>query len=86
MTWEGFCKEKEEHRLYHAIGEFCPCFSIEGGRVVMPIFEMSDNPSISLVEIKKRRFNIVKRAAEVAKQHVQDEIDKIILDAIDALN
>ena len=87
MIPEEYCKSQEEHRLYHAIGEMCPCYQpIRGGKLTVPSFELVSNPTVSLAEIKKRRFNIVARAQKMLQQQVQDEFDKLIFATIDDFN
>ena len=44
-------------------------------KVVVPTFEIATNPSININEIKARRFYIVDRAQQNAKEAIQEEED-----------
>ena len=54
-------------------------------RVEFPEFELQDNPSINIGEIRNRRFNIIDRAAESSRQSIQAAEDQRIFEALDAM-
>jgi hypothetical protein len=49
-------------------------------RVSMPTFELQENPSINIGDIRSRRFDLVDRA----RQSIQESEDQRIFDALDA--
>ena len=54
-----------------------------GDRVTIPEFEVVSNPTVRIAEVKRRRFNIVDRAQQKAKQEIQAQEDANIFAALD---
>ena len=54
-----------------------------GDRVTIPEFEIVSNPTIRIAEVKRRRFNIIDRAQQKARQEIQAQEDANIFAAID---
>jgi len=42
-----------------------------GDRVTVPEFEIFSNPTVRIAEVKRRRFNIIDRAVQKARQEIQ---------------
>jgi len=57
-----------------------------GGRVMMPTFEIAANPTIRISDVKRRRFNVIDRAAQSARQQIQADEDKEIFKALESIN
>lgn len=53
------------------------------GRVMMPTFEVVQNPTIRISDVKQRRFNLIDRAAQKAKQEIMSQEDDAIFKALD---
>jgi len=54
-----------------------------GDRVTVPEFEVVSNPTVRIAEVKRRRFNIIDRAQQKARQEIQAQEDANIFAAID---
>jgi hypothetical protein len=54
-------------------------------RVRIPPFEVYSSPSININEVKRRRFNIIDRAVQKARQQLMSQEDDSIFQAMDAL-
>jgi hypothetical protein len=54
-----------------------------GDRVVVPEFELFSNPTVRISEVKRRRFNVIDRAVQKARQEIQAQEDANIFAAID---
>jgi hypothetical protein len=54
-----------------------------GDRVTIPEFEIVSNPTVRIAEVKRRRFNIVDRAQQKARQEIQAQEDANIFAALD---
>jgi hypothetical protein len=54
-----------------------------GDRVTIPEFEIVSNPTIRIAEVKRRRFNIIDRAQQKARQEIQAQEDANIFAALD---
>lgn len=54
-----------------------------GDRVTIPEFEIVSNPTVRIAEVKRRRFNIIDRAQQKARQEIQAQEDANIFAAID---
>jgi len=56
---------------------------IQGDRVIVPEFEVVSNPTVRISEVKRRRFNVIDRAQQKARQEIQAQEDTNIFAAID---
>jgi len=55
-----------------------------GDRVVVPEFEIYANPTVRIAEVKRRRFNVIDRAVQKARQEIMAQEDANVFAAIDA--
>jgi hypothetical protein len=55
-----------------------------GKRVVVPTFEVFQNPTIKISEVKRRRFDLIDRAVQKARQEILAQEDEDIFKQIDA--
>ena len=55
-----------------------------GDRVVVPEFEIFCNPTVRIAEVKRRRFNVIDRAVQKARQEIMAQEDANIFAALDA--
>lgn len=55
-----------------------------GDRVVVPEFEIYANPTVRIAEVKRRRFNVIDRAVQKARQEMMAQEDANIFAALDA--
>jgi len=55
-----------------------------GERVVVPEFELYANPTVRIAEVKRRRFNVIDRAVQKARQEIMAQEDANVFAAIDA--
>lgn len=55
-----------------------------GDRIVVPEFEVFANPTIRIAEVKRRRFNVIDRAVQKARQEIMAQEDANIFAALDA--
>jgi hypothetical protein len=55
-----------------------------GDRVMVPEFEIFANPTVRIAEVKRRRFNVIDRAVQKARQEIMAQEDANIFAAIDA--
>jgi hypothetical protein len=55
-----------------------------GDRVVIPEFEIFSNPTVRIAEVKRRRFNVIDRAVQKARQEIMAQEDANIFAAADA--
>lgn len=55
-----------------------------GDRVVIPEFELYSNPTVRIAEVKRRRFNIIDRAVQKARQEIMAQEDANVFAAVDA--
>lgn len=56
---------------------------IFGDRVVVPEFELFANPTVRISEVKRRRFNVIDRAVQKARQEIMAQEDANIFAALD---
>ncbi len=56
---------------------------IFGDRVVVPEFEIYSNPTIRIAEVKRRRFNVIERAVQKARQEIMAQEDANVFAAFD---
>lgn len=54
------------------------------GRVILPLFEIVENPTIRISDVKQRRFNLIDRATQKAKVEIQAAEDAAIFEIMDA--
>jgi hypothetical protein len=54
-----------------------------GDRVSVPEFEVVSNPTVRIAEVKRRRFNVIDRAQQKARQEIQAQEDANIFAALD---
>ena len=52
-------------------------------RVTVPEFEIMSNPTVRISEVKRRRFNVIDRAQQKARQEIQAQEDANIFAALD---
>jgi hypothetical protein len=55
-----------------------------GDRIVVPEFEIFANPTVRIAEVKRRRFNVIDRAVQKARQEIMAQEDANIFAALDA--
>lgn len=53
-------------------------------RVVVPQFEIFSNPTINIADIKRRRFHVIDRAVQKARQQIMKQEDDAIFELLDA--
>lgn len=56
---------------------------VQGDRVLVPEFEIVSNPTVRIAEVKRRRFNVIDRAQQKARQEIQAQEDANIFASID---
>lgn len=54
-----------------------------GDRIVVPEFEVVSNPTVRIAEVRRRRFNVIDRAQQKARQEIQAQEDANIFAALD---
>ncbi len=54
-----------------------------GDRVTVPEFEIVSNPTVRIAEVKRRRFNVIDRAQQKARQEIQAQEDANIFAMLD---
>jgi hypothetical protein len=54
-----------------------------GDRVTIPEFEVVSNPTVRIAEVRRRRFNVIDRAQQKARQEIQAQEDANIFAALD---
>lgn len=57
---------------------------IFGDRVVVPEFELFSNPTVRIAEVKRRRFNVIDRAVQKARQEIMAQEDANVFAALDS--
>jgi hypothetical protein len=55
-----------------------------GDRVTVPEFEIFSNPTVRIAEVKRRRFNVIDRAVQKARQEIMAQEDANIFAAVDS--
>jgi len=55
-----------------------------GDRVTVPEFEIFSNPTVRISEVKRRRFNVIDRAVQKARQEIMAQEDANVFAALDA--
>ncbi len=56
---------------------------VQGDRVILPELEIVSNPTVRIAEVKRRRFNVIDRAQQKARQEIQAQEDANIFAALD---
>jgi HK97 family phage major capsid protein len=56
---------------------------IKGKRILIPLFELGSNPKIPFTQVKERRYNLIDRAQDKAKQEIQAAEDDLGFSAFD---
>jgi hypothetical protein len=56
---------------------------VKGDRINVPEFEVVANPTVRIAEVKRRRFNVIDRAQQRARQEIQAQEDANIFAALD---
>jgi hypothetical protein len=54
-----------------------------GERVTVPEFEVVSNPTVRIAEVRRRRFNVIDRAQQKARQEIQAQEDANIFASLD---
>src|SRR6056300_1116410 len=54
-----------------------------GDRVTVPEFEIVANPTVRIAEVKRRRFNVIDRAQQKARQEIQAQEDANVFAALE---
>jgi hypothetical protein len=54
-----------------------------GDRVTVPEFEVISNPTVRIAEVRRRRFNVIDRAQQKARQEIQAQEDANIFASLD---
>ena len=57
---------------------------VYGDRVTVPEFEIFSNPTVRIAEVKRRRFNVIDRAVQKARQEIMAQEDMNVFAALDA--
>jgi hypothetical protein len=52
-------------------------------RVILPTFETYSNPTIKIADVKRRRFNLIDRHVQTARQQLMSQEDNTIFKALD---
>jgi len=55
-----------------------------GERITVPEFEIFSNPTVRISEVKRRRFNVIDRAVQKARQEIMAQEDANVFAALDA--
>ena len=55
---------------------------VKGKRILIPMFELASNPKIPFTQIKERRYNLIDRAQDKAKQDIQSAEDDLGFSAL----
>lgn len=55
-----------------------------GDRITVPTFELFANPTVRISEVRRRRFNVIDRAVQKARQEIMAQEDANIFAAVDS--
>ena len=55
-----------------------------GDRITIPTFELYSNPTVRISEVRRRRFNVIDRAVQKARQELMAQEDANVFAAVDA--
>lgn len=56
---------------------------VRGDRVTIPEFEIVSNPTVRIREVRQRRFNVIERAVQKARQEIQANEDANVFASLD---
>jgi len=56
---------------------------VRGDRVTVPEFEIVSNPTVRIREVRQRRFNVIERAVQKARQEIQANEDANVFASLD---
>lgn len=56
---------------------------VKGKRILIPLFELGANPKVPFTQVKERRYNLIDRAQDKAKQEIQAAEDELGFAALD---
>ena len=54
-------------------------------RVTIPTFEIFTSPNIKIDDVKRRRFNLIDRAVQQAKEEIMSQEDSSIFEVLDKI-
>lgn len=55
-----------------------------GDRIIVPELELFSNPTVRIAEVKRRRFNVIDRAVQKARQEIMAQEDANVFAALDS--
>lgn len=55
-----------------------------GDRIAVPTFELFSNPTVRINEVRRRRFNVIDRAVQKARQEIMAQEDANVFAAVDS--
>lgn len=76
-------KDIDVHAVVVSSHGSAPESLVKGDRVMVPEFEIVSNPTVRIAEVKRRRFNIIDRAQQKARQEIQAQEDANIFASLD---
>ncbi len=53
-------------------------------RIILPSFEIFSNPTVRIADVKRRRFPLIDRAVQKARQEIMSQEDDAIFKALDS--
>jgi hypothetical protein len=56
-----------------------------GGKVIFPLFEVYSSPTITIGEVKRRRFDLIDRMVQQTRQEIMSQQDTEIFNKLDDL-
>lgn len=59
---------------------------VKSRRVLFPTFEIASNPTVSLSEVKQRRFDTIDRMQDLARTEIQAAEDERVFSILDAIS
>lgn len=57
---------------------------VMGESVTVPTYELASNPTVRIAEVRRRRFNVIDRAVQKARQEIMAQEDANVFAALDA--
>lgn len=57
---------------------------VMGESVTVPTYELASNPTVRIAEVRRRRFNVIDRAVQKARQEIMAQEDANLFAALDA--
>ena len=58
---------------------------LRGQQVTVPSFEIFANPTVRISDVKRRRFNLIDRSVQTARQQIMSQEDDAIFKALDSI-